>query len=69
MSIDTKRFILKHKLNDGAFGTVYAGVDTHNSDMQIVLKLNEDKYINKIECNVLTILKRRNLNNFPELIS
>ena len=56
MSIDKKRFILKHKLNDGAFGTVYAGVDTHNSDMQIVLKLNEDKYMNKIECNILTIL-------------
>lgn len=50
------RFIISKKLAKGSFGAVYAGLDTHNLNEPVVLKLNNEIEMNEIECNILTKL-------------
>jgi len=53
-------------LGEGSFGTVYAGVDLETGE-EIVMKICNEKDMNRIEGNVMKMLNRRGLTNFPRL--
>jgi hypothetical protein len=46
---------------------VFAGVD-RDTNNEIVLKINRDKDMNKIESNVLKMLNQKGYKHFPKLI-
>lgn len=63
---DVDRYVIRDKLSEGSFGTVYAGIDSETGD-QIVMKICNERDMNRIESNVMKILNRRGLTNFPKI--
>ena len=63
----SSRFVIEQKLNNGCFGSVYAGVDK-STNTPVVLKLNNEKHMNRVERNIMKELNKRKFDNFPRLI-
>lgn len=61
------RFHLNQKLSSGSFGVVFSGKD-RETGTEIVLKINNDQNMNKIESNVLKVLNKNGFKNFPQMI-
>ena len=64
---DFSRFIIQGKLSEGSFGVVYSGVDKDTGE-EIVMKICKEEDMNRIESNVMKLLNRKAIKNFPKLL-
>ena len=54
-------------MSEGSFGVVYSGVDKDTGE-EIVMKICKEEDMNRIESNVMKLLNRKAIKNFPKLL-
>lgn len=65
-TIALEQYKIDNQINEGSFGTIFGGIDIKSGE-NIVLKVCYEKDMNKIETNVLRVLNKKGLKNFPKL--
>ena len=47
-----RRFVLKHKFDSGQFGQIYIAHDLHHGSKEVLVKIQTDHILNKLEYKV-----------------